>query len=185
MNRPISHQDGPLPFLALAILSLGLLLSGCREGSRGASSYPNRSLNLIVPWAAGGGTDRVARFVADALHRRVGQPVIVVNRTGGSGAVGHSAGALAAPDGHTLTMATFELSTMHWMGISKLAWNDFLPVAQLNGDAAAILVRRDAPWKNLGDLLETIRKQPAGIKMSGAMRSGKRSTCLCKERLRT
>ena len=172
MNRPISRQDGPLPFLALAILSLGLLLSGCREGSRGASSYPNRSLNLIVPWAAGGGTDRVARFVADALHRRVGQPVIVVNRTGGGGAVGHSAGALAAPDGHTLTMATFELSTMHWMGISKLTCNDFLPVAQLNGDAAAILVRHDAPWKNLDALLETIRKQSAGIKMSGTFTGG-------------
>jgi len=172
IDRPKPHQNAPVPSLAFVILSLGLVLSGCREGSRDASHYPNRSLNLIVPWAAGGGTDRVARFVAAALHRRLGQPVIVVNRTGGSGAVGHSAGALAPPDGHTLTMATFELSTMHWMGISKLAWNDFLPVAQLNGDAAAILVRRDAPWKNLGDLLEAIRKQPAGIKMSGTSTGG-------------
>jgi len=146
--------------------------TGCQKQNRRAALYPNRSIDLIVPWAAGGGTDRLARFVADALQRRVGQPVIVVNRTGGSGAVGHSAGALAKPDGHTLTMATFELSTMRSMGISKLTWEDFLPVAQLNGDAAAILVRQDAPWKKLGDLLETIRKEPGPLKMSGTATGG-------------
>ena len=104
---------------ACALLAIGL--AGCQKRNEGAANYPNRSIELIVPWAAGGGTDRVARFIADALQRRMGQPVIVVNRTGGSGAVGHSAGALAAPDGHTLTMATFELSTMRAMAISKLS----------------------------------------------------------------
>ncbi|PYM13524.1 MAG: hypothetical protein DME18_08825 [Verrucomicrobia bacterium] len=149
-----------------------LLLTGCQKQNPTTANYPNRSINLIVPWAAGGGTDRLARFVADALQRRLGQPVIVVNRVGGSGAVGHSAGALAAPDGHTLTMATFELSTMRSMGISKLTWEDFLPVAQLNGDAAAILARADAAWQNLGELLETIRKEPGKLKMSGTSTGG-------------
>ncbi|HKS37619.1 MAG TPA: tripartite tricarboxylate transporter substrate-binding protein [Verrucomicrobiae bacterium] len=146
--------------------------AGCQKQNRSDASYPNRSINLIVPWAAGGGTDRVARFVAGALQRRLSQPVIVINRTGGSGAVGHSAGALAAPDGHTLTMATFELSTMHSMGISKLTWEDFTPVAQLNGDAAAILVRQDAPWKNLAELHDVIRKEPGRLKMSGTATGG-------------
>ncbi|HXG49449.1 MAG TPA: tripartite tricarboxylate transporter substrate-binding protein, partial [Methylomirabilota bacterium] len=100
---------------------MALALALAVGGARGAS-YPTRSLELIVPWAAGGGSDRVARFLADALQREFGQPVIVVNRTGGSGAVGHSAGALAAPDGHTLTLATFELSTLRAMGISPLTW---------------------------------------------------------------
>src|SRR5688500_11975440 len=141
------------PRYLLTLLAI-LLATGCRD--RGADKYPSRSIELIVPWAAGGGTDRLARFIADALQRRVGQPVIVVNRTGGSGAVGHSAGALAPADGHTLTMATFELSTMRSMGISKLTWEDFTPVAQLNGDAAAIIVRREAPWKNLGEWLDAV-----------------------------
>jgi tripartite-type tricarboxylate transporter receptor subunit TctC len=167
-----SELSDRLPLHLIAVTLAALLLTGCAKQPADVSKYPNRSLNLVVPWAPGGGTDRVARFVADALHRRLGQPVIVINRTGGSGAVGHSAGALAAADGHTLIMATFELSTMHWMGISKLTWNDFLPVAQLNGDAAAILVQRDAPWKNLRDLLETIRQQPARIKMSGTSTGG-------------
>lgn len=135
-------------------------------------TYPQRSVDLIVPWAAGGGSDRLARFIADALQRRLGQPVIVVNRTGGSGAVGHTAGALARPDGYTLTLATFELSTMKAMGISGLTWTNFTPVAQINADAAALIVRHDAPWRTLGDLLDAIRREPGRLKMSGTATGG-------------
>jgi len=167
-----SDLDQILPNLRYVLASvLALLLVGCAR-ERSAARYPNRSIDLIVPWAAGGGSDRVARFVADALQRRLGQPVIVVNRTGGSGAVGHSAGALAKPDGYTLTLATFELSTMRSMGISKLTWQDFTPVAQLNADPAAILVRADAPWKTLPELLEAIRTGPRKLKMSGTATGG-------------
>ena len=98
--------------------------------------------------------------------------MIVINRTGGSGAVGHTAGALAAADGYTLTMATFELSTMSSMGISPLTWEDFTPVAQINADAAALLVRTDAPWRNLGELLDAIRQEPGRLKMSGTATGG-------------
>jgi tripartite-type tricarboxylate transporter receptor subunit TctC len=114
----------------------------------------------------------MSRFMADQLQRQLGKPVVVVNRTGGSGAAGHSAGALAKPDGYTLTMATFELSTMHWMGISELTFRDFDPVIQLNADAAALLVRSDAPWKSLPELLEFIRQQPGKLKMSGTAAGG-------------
>lgn len=135
-------------------------------------SYPSRTLQLIVPWAAGGGSDRVGRFVADGLQKRLGKPVIVVNRTGGGGAVGHGAGAMALPDGHTLTLATFELSTMRSLGISKVGWEDFAPVALLNTDAASILVRKDAPWRSLGEFLDAVRKSPGKVKMSGTATGG-------------
>ena len=79
--------------------------------------FPTRSVQLVVPWAAGGGSDRVGRFVADGLQKRLGKPVIVVNRTGGGGAVGHGAGALALPDGHTLTLATFAF--LLWRAVSQ------------------------------------------------------------------
>jgi tripartite-type tricarboxylate transporter receptor subunit TctC len=110
--------------------------------------------------------------VADQLQRRLGQPVVVVNRTGGSGAAGHHAGAVAAPDGYTLTMATFELSTMHWMGISDLTYTNFTPLLQLNGDAAAIIVRSDAPWKTIPEFVERIRSNPGTLKMSGTSTGG-------------
>lgn len=161
---------GPCAWLAAGCLSGAL--AGCQPGSGPEPPYPSRLIELIVPWAAGGGTDRVARLVADALQKRLGQPVIVVNRTGGSGAVGHSAGALAPPDGYTVTMATFELSTMKSMGISGLTWRDFAPITQVNADAAAILVRNDASWKNLPELLEAIRQNPNRLKMSGTSTGG-------------
>ena len=70
--------------------------------SPAAAAYPSKAITLVCPWGAGGGTDRIARYLADQLSTQLGQPVAVVNQTGGNGAVGHNAGALAAPDGYTL-----------------------------------------------------------------------------------
>jgi tripartite-type tricarboxylate transporter receptor subunit TctC len=127
---------------------------------------------LICPWAVGGGTDRVSRFWADALQKELGKPVTVVNRTGGSGAVGHSAGANARPDGYTLTTITFELCTMHRMGISPLTFDDYACLLQINADPAAIIVRNDAPWKTMSEFLEAIRADPGKLKMSGTAIGG-------------
>ena len=69
-----------------------------------AQAYPSRPVTVIVPWGAGGGTDATARIVAALLEKELGQPFNVVNRTGGSGVVGHSAIATAAPDGYTIGM---------------------------------------------------------------------------------
>jgi tripartite-type tricarboxylate transporter receptor subunit TctC len=148
---------------------------GCQQQTReggSADSYPTRTVTVICPWAPGGGTDQIARFWAGALEREFGKPFVVVNRTGGSGAVGHTAGASARPDGYTLTLITFELSTMHRMGICPLTYEDFTCILQMNGDAAAILVRADSPWKSLGDLLDHVRQHPGAVKMSGTATGG-------------
>jgi tripartite-type tricarboxylate transporter receptor subunit TctC len=158
-----------LPYLIV------MILVGCRPGTGDGPStagYPSKTLTLVCPWAPGGGTDRVARFWADALSRELGQPVVVVNKTGGSGAVGHTAGAYARPDGYTLTIITFELSTMHRMGICDLTYEDYACVLQINGDAAAILVRQDAPWKTLRELLDDAKENPGKVKMSGTATGG-------------
>lgn len=166
--------------LTLLTATLALCFAGCDSGSA-SKPYPSKPITLICPWAPGGGTDRMSRFMAEQLQQELGQPVLVANKTGGSGAVGHSAGALAKPDGYTITMATFELSTMHWMGISKLTWEDFTPVFMLNGDAAAILVRKNGPFKSLDDLLAYIKENssptsgkpnPDKLKMSGTATGG-------------
>jgi tripartite-type tricarboxylate transporter receptor subunit TctC len=149
--------------------------AGCQPGSESKqASYPARSLSLICPWGEGGGTDRLSRFVANALEKKLGQPVIVQNRTGGGGAVGHLFGAQAKPDGYTLTMGTFELSTMHWMKISDLSYQNFLPLAQLNGDPAAILVHKDSPIQSLAELLMAIKGSASNnrLKFSGTSTGG-------------
>lgn len=146
---------------------LACMMSGCHS-----RPYPNRPITIICPWAAGGGTDRLARFLADAVQRELGVPCVVANRTGGAGAIGHQAGASARPDGYTLTLITFELCTMHHMGIAPLTYQDFDCLMQWNADPAAIIVRNDARWRDLNEMLQEAREKPGQIKMSGTARGG-------------
>ena len=137
-----------------------------------AADYPSRPVNLIVPWGAGGGTDAVGRMLAALLEKDFGQPVNVVNRTGGSGVVGHQAIATAAPDGYTFGLITFEITQMHHQGLTQLNGASFTPIALINVDPAAIQVNADSPYKTLPDLLDAIRKNPGKLKASGTARGG-------------
>ncbi len=132
------------------------------------AAYPVKTVEIVCPWGAGGGTDRLARFFADQLQKGLGEPFVVVNKTGGGGAVGHSAGAFARPDGYTVTLVTLEISLMHWMGLTTLNVDNFDYVIQLNQDASSVLVKADAPWQTVEELLEEIRKNPGKIKFSGS-----------------
>lgn len=114
----------------------------------------------------------MSRFMAEQLEQRLGKPVVVVNKQGGGGSIGHNEGAHAKPDGYTITMATFELSTMHWMGITELTYADFQPLYLLNGDAAALLVNADSPIKSLDDFLKQIKSNTGKVTMSGTAAGG-------------
>lgn len=138
----------------------------------GLASYPERPITIICPWAAGGGTDRIARALAVELSELLGVPVGVENRTGGGGAVGHMAGAQAAPDGYTITIVTLEIATMHWLGLAEITYADFEPVALINADYAAINVRANAPWKTYIELHTYICKNPGQLLASGTAVGG-------------
>lgn len=171
-RSPLSPRSSRLPLRCTLLWGLLLLSAtvGClRPDSR---PYPSKPLTIICPWAAGGGTDRIARFWAESLQRELGKPVVVANKTGGAGAVGHRSGAQAKPDGYTLTMITFELSTMHHMGIAELTHEDFTCLLQVNADPAAIVVRKDAPWNSLREFLDDAQARPGELKMSGTARGG-------------
>jgi tripartite-type tricarboxylate transporter receptor subunit TctC len=127
---------------------------------------------MIVPWAAGGGSDAVARVMASLIEKDLGKPVNVVNRTGGSGVVGHQAIASAAPDGYTIGLITLEIAMMHHQGLTDLTGASFTPLGLINFDAAAVQVRADSPYKNLGDLMTAIREHPGQLKASGTARGG-------------
>jgi tripartite-type tricarboxylate transporter receptor subunit TctC len=137
-----------------------------------ADSYPDRPITLIVPWGAGGGTDATARIIASILQEDLGQPVNVVNRTGGSGVVGHSAIAEADPDGYTIGMATVEIGMMHWQGLTKLDYSAYTPLALVNEDPGAVQVSADSPWKDLPSLIAAIKADPGKYKASGTGQGG-------------
>jgi len=151
------------------VLALLVCLVACGGGR---SEYPNRPLTMIVPWAAGGGTDAIARVVASLLEQDLGTPVNVVNRTGGSGVVGHQTIAAAAPDGYTIGILTAEIAMMHHQGLTDLTGASFTPLGLVNLDAAAIQVRADSPYRTLADLMQAIRANPGALKASGTAQGG-------------
>ncbi len=152
--------------------AVGIELAAQPEMAAAQAKIPNRPVQLICPWAAGGGTDRIARMVAVLLEKELGQPVTVVNRTGGSGAVGHTAGATAGPDGHTITIVTVELAMMHWMGLTPLTYKEFTPVALLNIDPAGVQVSATSEWKTLKQVLDYVKANPGKAKASGTGKGG-------------
>ncbi len=154
---------------AAALAAIGI---GAAATSAHAQNYPNRPLQIIVPWGAGGGTDQTARIIGTLLEKELGQPVNVVNRTGGSGVVGHSAIAEAAPDGYTLGMITVEITMMHHAGLTKLNHTNYTPLGLMNMDPAGVTVRADAPYKTVNDVLNAIRNNPGKFKSSGTGQGG-------------
>jgi tripartite-type tricarboxylate transporter receptor subunit TctC len=153
---------------SLIALSLGLTFGQAAV----AQTYPSRPITMVVPWGAGGGTDATARIVAAMMEKEMGQPVNVVNRTGGNGVVGHSAIASAPADGYTLGMITVEISMMHWAGLTDLKPTNYTPLALMNIDPAAVTVRADSPYKTVNDLLAAIKANPGKFKASGTGQGG-------------
>ena len=138
-----------------------------------AQAYPSRPVTVVVPWGAGGGTDATARIVAALLEKDLGQPFNVVNRTGGSGVVGHSAIATGQPDGYTIGMLTVEITMMHWQGLTELGPKSYTPLALMNEDPPGVSVSGSSPYKTVKELADAIKAAPAGkMKASGTGQGG-------------
>jgi tripartite-type tricarboxylate transporter receptor subunit TctC len=156
-----------LPLLRRALTGLVFAAS-----ASAFAQYPDRPLTLIVPWGAGGGTDAVARIIASLMEKDLGQPVNVVNRTGGSGVVGHAAIAGAPADGYTIGMITVEISMMHHQKLTELDPTSYTPIALVNLDPAGFQVRSDSSYKNMNDVLAAIKANPGKFKASGTGQGG-------------
>jgi tripartite-type tricarboxylate transporter receptor subunit TctC len=137
-----------------------------------AQKYPNRPVTMIVPWAAGGSTDLTARALAPVLGNILGQPIRVENRTGGGGAIGHGAIAQGGPDGYNIGIITLEVVLPAWVSQTQINSESFTPIALLVLNPVAIVVRKDAPWKNAQELIADLKANPGKYKSSGTARGG-------------
>ena len=149
----------------LAGLGAATLLPGA---ARAAANYPRRPIELIVPFAPGGGTDLVARAFADAAKAHLERPMGVVNRTGGAGAVGMSEAMAARPDGYKLLLGTVEMVMLPHMGMVRFQAEDFVPIARLNAEPSAITVRADAPWKSAAEYLAHAKANPGKVRVGNS-----------------
>jgi len=137
------------------------------------ANYPSRPITMVCPWGAGGGTDATARIVAQLLEKDLGQPVNVVNRTGGSGVGGPSAIATAAPGGYNIGMLTVEIAMMHHQGLTDLKSTSYTSLALRNEDPPGVQVSTAGPYKDIKALADAIKAAPPGkLKASGTGQGG-------------
>lgn len=151
---------------SLAALAVTPVLPAMAQAPAGA--WPQRPIELIVPFAAGGGTDVLARALAEVARKHLPQDLIVLNRAGASGAVGWTELANARPDGYKIGIITVELTMIPHMGLTKISSDALLPVARLNADPATIAVRADSPYRSIEELIAAARKDEAAVRIGNA-----------------
>jgi tripartite-type tricarboxylate transporter receptor subunit TctC len=141
-------------------------LVGCgSEKKAEAPKFPNKAISIIVPFAAGGGTDAVGRALAKSAETVFGQPVTVVNKVGANGATGTTDGLNSPADGYTVTMSTVEIAMNPILGNVTWKPSDFKAVILLNTDVAAVTVNADSPYKTFQDFINDAKANPGKLKV--------------------
>lgn len=134
-----------------------------------AADFPTKTVTLMVPWAAGGGTDVGARILAAIAEKKVGQPIIVVNKVGAGSQVGMTELARAKPDGYYLGFASLPATNTIILDPERKAAFDvdsFLPIINQVLDPGLIWVRADSPYKSVKDLLDDAKKRQGQVRAS-------------------
>ena len=148
------------------LIAAALLLNAALAGAQGA--YPGKPITMVVPFPPGGLADIVARPVAEAMSRDLGQPVIVENKAGAGGGVGMAYAAKAPPDGYTVLMSLSSLTVLPEADVvlgrqQMYALNSLRPIARFTADPTVLAVRADAPWKTVKDFVDDAKKRPGAI----------------------
>jgi tripartite-type tricarboxylate transporter receptor subunit TctC len=132
-------------------------------------TYPNRPVRFIVPLAAGGGLDFIARLTADHLSRHMGQQFFVENRTGGGGTIGHDAAVKSAPDGYSVLVTNDNVaSSPHILRLNVDFVKDLVPVILLARQPQALAVHPSLNVSSVAELIEAVKKEPGmGYASSG------------------
>ncbi|KPH82612.1 Bug family tripartite tricarboxylate transporter substrate binding protein [Bosea vaviloviae] len=129
-------------------------------------AFPDRPIQLIVPWAAGGGMDSVMRIFAAGFEAELKQPVNVVNRTGGGGITGHTAIAGAAPDGYVVGGISPEISFFKALRLGDLTIDSVDAFSRVSVIPAGVTVKADSPYKTIADYLKAVKDSPKGTLMA-------------------
>jgi tripartite-type tricarboxylate transporter receptor subunit TctC len=149
--------------------ALAALLLACGAAGAGAQDFPTRPIKLIVPYAAGQGTDVAARFVAERLAREIGGNIVVENRAGAGGNIGTQLAAKAPADGYTLLMGTNGTHAAAEHLYANPGFNadaDFEPIALTGVLPLAIVTRPDNPVENVSKLVAAAQAQPNKINVA-------------------
>lgn len=144
----IKHLTLPKKIAAMVLIAGAALSTAPVQ----AASYPTKQIELIVPYAAGGGTDLVARAFADAAKNHLPVSIGVINK----------------PGGYKIGLGTVELTTLPSLGMVRFKTSDFKPIARLNADPAAITVRADAPWNSYEEFMTYAKANPGKVRIGNS-----------------
>jgi tripartite-type tricarboxylate transporter receptor subunit TctC len=146
----------------LAALAVGI-------ASASAQSFPSQPVHLIVPFPPGGGTDALARAIQDPFQKALGQTVVIDNRGGGGGSLGHEIVAKAPPDGYTVLMSSNNQMLLPYL-IAHLSFDPatFVPIGFAAKQESVFVGSADAPWKDLAEITEAARKAPGDVQYGTA-----------------
>lgn len=149
-------------------ITLVILAVAGMTGGQAQADYPDHPVELIVPSSPGGGTDLMARVIAEVSAKYMKQPFVVSNKPGAGGGIGMGEVRRAKPDGYKVAVLISELAILPHLKMIPFTEQDFVPIARLNGDPGTIVVKSDAPWKNVQDLIGAARQNPGGVSLGNA-----------------
>ncbi|SDL39256.1 Tripartite-type tricarboxylate transporter, receptor component TctC [Modicisalibacter muralis] len=147
-------------------LAIGAALS-CAAGLASAqeADYPNRPVELIVPWSPGGGSDTLMRIISNNIEPHLGVPMPVINMPGVSGTLGLAELARREPDGYTIGQVHEGLLTAFHTGLTKLNWDDFAPIAGATATPQYWTVSADSPWQTFEEFVEYAKANPGEVRV--------------------
>jgi len=156
---------------AFALTALAFVLTAAEPVAHAQSTvaaWPTKAITMIVPFPPGGLADLVARPVAEAMSRELGQPVVIENKAGAGGGIGMGLAAKAKPDGYTVLMALSSLTVIPEADAvlarpAMFALSDLRPIARFTADPTVLAVRADAPWKTVQQFVDEAKKRPGAI----------------------
>src|SRR5260221_2558325 len=141
------------------LLAIGAILWGAMGAVASAQNYPSRPISLVVPFAAGGPTDTIARIFADRLRQSLGQTVVVENTTGAAGTIGTARVVRAAPDGYTVLIGHWSTHVVNG-AIYPLTYdllNDFAPISLIARNPQLLVTKKSVPAKDLKELVAWVK----------------------------
>jgi tripartite-type tricarboxylate transporter receptor subunit TctC len=145
--------------------AVALMMAGLGAAPTHAAGYPERTVDMVIPYPAGGGIDLLLRALAEGYATHFKQSFVVSNRTGAAGAIGIAYVARAAPDGHTLLFVPALAYSVLPLIQNNVGYTDksFAPVCQTFENQMALIVRPDSPFKTARDIVEASRGKPDGL----------------------
>lgn len=150
---------------ALVVPAIPLMRAAPAHAQAAGGTWPNRPIRIVVPGSAGGGSDIIARMLADKMRIEFSQPVTIENRPGAGGNLGAEIVARQPPDGYTILSTTggFAIAPSIYKGLSFDPVKDFVPVTKMATAPLLVLVRADSPLRTIADLVALAKKDPKAV----------------------